>query len=67
MFAAFEQAGTVDGFESAAGQSYTIDSKAMRKVTDDERVVMILENGHPSQGAVAYVAVRVLSSIASRS
>ncbi len=67
MFAAFEQSGTVDGFESAAGQSYTINSKAMRKVTDDERIVMILENGHASQGAVAYVAVRLLSSIASRS
>ena len=66
MFAAFEQSGTVDGFESAAGQSYAINSKAMRKVTDDERVVMILENGHASQGAVAYVAVRLLGSPAAR-
>ena len=66
MFAAFEQAGTVDGFETAAGQQYIINSKAMRKVTDDERVVMVMENGHASQGAVSYVAVRLLASPAAR-
>ena len=65
LFAAFEQAGTVDGFESAAGQSYAINSKAMRKLTTDERIVMVMENGHSSQGAVSYVAVRVLSSLSS--
>ena len=36
------------GFESAAGRQYAINSKAMRKFSEEEVVVLMIENGHPT-------------------
>ena len=35
--------GSAIGFDSSAGEVYTIDSKAMRKVNDDEQVLTVVE------------------------
>ena len=50
------------GFESAAGRQYVINSKAMRKFTEEERLVFMIENGHPTQAALQYFMLRVLTS-----
>ena len=54
------------GVTNPTGSQYKIDSKAMRKFTEAERVVIMVENGHGTQGALAWSAIRVLSSLASR-
>jgi len=33
------------GFDGAAGRVYTVDSKAMRKVNDDEQIIVVVEGG----------------------
>ncbi len=49
------------GFQEVAIQ-YTIDSQAMRKVTEEERVVSIVENGHATHGALFLIELRLLFS-----
>ena len=54
------------GVTNPTGSQYKIDSKAMRKLTEEERLVVMVENGHGTQGALFWHAIRVLSSAASR-
>ena len=54
------------GFESAAGRQYPISSKAMRKFTVEERVVLVIENGHPTFAAFQYLMIRLLTLVAGR-
>ncbi len=57
-------------FQSGTGVSagftthvqYLIDSSAMRKVTDEERLILVVENGHASNGATFSFNIRFLSS-----
>ncbi len=66
LFAPIRFASAV-GFDTVDGRQYPINSKAMRKVTDDEVVVVMIENGHATQGATAWISLRVLASLAARS
>ena len=43
---------TAAGFESNAGWQYTIDSKAMRKVGNNEDIAMVIANVDSSEGGV---------------
>ncbi len=52
--------GTGVGFQEPSSRSYTLESKAMRKVNDDQDVVLVAELGSPSQGFNLQVAGRVL-------
>jgi hypothetical protein len=49
------------GFNGSFGMQLDIDSKAMRKVTEEERLVVMVENGS-ADGMVFNVALRVLST-----
>ena len=51
------------GFASIASW-YEVDSKAMRTVTEDERLVGVWENGHASQASQFWHGIRVLSTVA---
>ena len=51
------------GIAPRAGQSIVIDSKAMRKIGSDQRLVFVVENVHASDGFSAWVQFRVLSRI----
>ena len=50
------------GFDGQAGASYTINSKAMRKLTDEETIAVVVENGSTTAGATMFHALRILSS-----
>jgi hypothetical protein len=39
---------------------YEIDSKAMRKFTQEERIVLMVENGHATHGALFLLMLRLL-------
>ncbi len=52
--------GTAVGMEPNFMHSMVIDSKAMRKVSDDERIVMVVENSTPF-GISTYSALRLYS------
>ena len=54
--------GDATGFDSMGGRSYEVDSKAMRRVTDEERIVLVFENGS-ALGAQFGFAVRLLGSL----
>jgi len=61
-------AGSNEGFQELGKQvQYEIDSKAMRKLTDEESVAVMIENAHISAGASALIMIRLLSSISGRS
>ncbi len=47
----------------AVVRPYEIDSKAMRKFTEEERVVLMWENGHATHGALSLTMLRVLASV----
>ena len=51
---------TAVGFEPNAFHSIVVDSKAMRKVTDDHRLAVVVENSN-SDGIVVYDAFRFLT------
>ena len=48
------------GFDSGDGRNYTIDSKAMRKVTDSDDVVVVVEGSTVGDGLQIIVGGRVL-------
>jgi len=48
------------GFDGSSGQSYDFDSKAMRKVNDDEDVIIVIETASISNGAQYLISGRVL-------
>ena len=54
----FSESGTGLGFDVV--RKYVIDSKAMRKVGDEERMIMVIENS-AATGILLYTAFRVLS------
>ena len=54
--------GSAVGFDSAGGRSYEIDSKAMRKVTEEERLVVMFENGSADAAQFGF-GLRVLASL----
>ena len=66
MYSSFQFADAT-GRTNPTGMQYQINSKAMRKLTEEERVVVMTENGHGSQGALSWMSLRVLSSLAGRS
>ena len=53
-------AGTVAGFQVPAGQSYTVDSKSMRKVGIADDIVVVSTNSDASVGAEISLAGRIL-------
>ena len=48
------------GFEDNAGRRYSIDSKAMRKVNDDQDVLVVVEATGGSDGTQFFVGGRIL-------
>jgi len=48
------------GFDAAGGYSVDIDSKAMRKVNDDEDVILVAETASVASGALYTIAGRLL-------
>ncbi len=48
------------GFDASEGKVYTIDSKAMRKVNNDQQILVITELGSVSNGFSLIVAGRLL-------
>ena len=52
------------GFESPAGREYVLDSKAMRKISDTQRLVMLLENTSAT-GMEYWYVLRFLSLLKS--
>jgi len=48
------------GFDAAGGNRYTIDSKAMRKVNEDQDVVLVGEFSSTGSGFTLMVAGRLL-------
>ena len=54
--------GTAVGFDSMGGRSYEIDSKAMRKVSEEERLVVVFENGAADAAQFGF-AIRLLTSL----
>ena len=53
---------TAVGFNAPTGHSVDLDSKAMRKVSQDETAVIMVENGNTAHGATFWAGVRMLSS-----
>jgi len=45
-------------------QRFVLDSKAMRKVSPDETVVLVIENGSAGGGAIYRLDLRILSKLA---
>ena len=52
--------GTGVGFEEPSGLQYSIDSKAMRKVNEDEDIALVVELSTVGGGAVVQMAGRML-------
>ena len=50
------------GVEPMYGRQYEFDSKAMRKQNEEQRVVVMIENGHATAAARSYHAFRILTS-----
>ncbi len=61
MFHGFGFATNV-GFQPADTTMYNIDSKAMRKINEDERLVVMIENGNATDQGQFWFAIRVLTS-----
>ena len=55
--------GDATGFHPDGGQTVDIDSSAMRKFTEEEKVALVVENGHATSGATFWFSTRLLSSI----
>jgi len=53
--------GTAVGFDTQMINRIVIDSKAMRKVGDEERLVVVVENSHGTSGMIFYDAIRIYS------
>jgi len=51
------------GFDAAAGAQYLIDNKGMRRFSDEERVAVVVENGHATVGASFSANLRVLATV----
>ena len=51
------------GLEPHFDRQYEFDSKAMRRVTEEERVVLVVENAHASSGAAFNFQIRLLGSL----
>ncbi len=56
---------TAVGIASPGVSSYVIDSKAMRKVTDSQRLVILLENNSGSAGMDYWFHLRILAMLKS--
>ena len=54
---------TAAGFESNFLNSMVIDSKAMRKVDEDERLVVVVENTHATQSFLFFNSERFLTKV----
>jgi len=52
--------GTAVGFDADAGRMFSIDSKAMRKVNDDEQIIIAVEGSGIGGGALITMAGRLL-------
>ncbi len=48
------------GFSEPSGMRYSIDSKAARKVNDDEQIIIVQENSTVGSGATVLMAGRLL-------
>jgi len=48
------------GVQATYGSKYTVDSKAMRKVNDDQDIVMVVENSTVGSGQIVLMAGRML-------
>ncbi len=48
------------GFDSNAGMQYTVDSKAMRKVGDDDQVPIVVDNNNGADAAIVTMIGRML-------
>ena len=55
--------GTAVGFQNV-GVQYVIDSKAMRKVTPDQTIILVMENGSADSGLQYRLDLRILSKVA---
>ena len=55
--------GTNVGFVSPAGVNMEIDSKAMRKISNDERIVEVIENNSAVAGLIFHSTYRILSKL----
>ena len=53
------------GFDGNAGHQYEIDSRAMRKVNSEQRVVILLENNAATHGLDYWFHLRILSMLKS--
>ena len=50
------------GIATRPETQYAIDSSAMRKWTEEERIVLMVENGHATNGALFWLGIRLLVS-----
>ncbi len=63
FFAAPFEFGTAVGFSDVARQ-YEIDSKAMRKVSEDQTLVLMVQNGSAAHGMQYRLDLRLLAKVA---
>ncbi len=54
-------------FDGQAARQYEINSKAMRKLTDEETIPVVIENGNITNGATIRSALRVPSQLTGQS
>ena len=57
---------TAVGFDGASGQSVDVDSRGQRKVTNDERIVFMVENASVAAGLQIAFNIRIFATETSR-
>ncbi len=57
--------GSAVGFDAQGGNQYVIDSKAMRKINNEQRVVILLQNSSSAFGMAYWFTFRLLSILKS--
>ena len=55
--------GDSTGFGSAGVQAYVLDSKAMRKVSEDETLIAVIQNANATDGVLYRLDFRILSKL----
>ncbi len=55
--------GSAIGFDANAGTQYEIDSKGMRRVSDEQEVAIMVENGNSTQAAQVIAMIRMLATV----
>ena len=55
--------GDSTGFGGAGVQQYVLDSKAMRKVSEDETLVAMIQNANATDGVLYRLDFRILSKL----